>query len=123
MGKPRPKVGKNRESKRADVGYGKPPEEHQFKPGHYHPGPGRPRGVRHLLRELASSAEGELLINVALKQAAKRGNIQVIDYLEKYGALDTGEVNPKTMTTKELAEAIRRDMETKQSEEPEITRS
>lgn len=83
MPKTPPKSG----GKREDVGPGRPPLEHSFKPGNTASvGHGRPPGsvgINGRLREIARGEVGRKLAETVLAVAAKRGDLALLDYLTK----------------------------------------
>src|SRR5689334_5802937 len=97
-----------RRSKDGTVGYGKPPRDHQFKPGQSGNPKGRPRGAKNestILREILAQKiahrSGDRLRKITILEGillritddSLRGNIKSATFLlNRYAALVSGEL-------------------------------
>ena len=115
-----------------EVGYGKPPRDHQFKPGRSGNPKGRPKGSKNestILKEVLhhkiairgshgnvrkiSVLEG---IHRKMAEDALKGNVKSAGFLlNRYGALVSGELQPQDLSDddREVLEAFAKRIEKK----------
>lgn len=100
-------------AKEHGVGYGQPPQQHRFKPGHSGNPKGRPKGAKNestilrdvLHRKIATGPEGRkrkisVLEGIHLRMAdnALKGNERSATFiLNRYAALVSGEIEPQDL--------------------------
>jgi hypothetical protein len=122
----RPRLGERQSARPARVGYGRPPPEHQFRPGVTGNPRGRPRGAKNestILREILARKiahrtrdrvrkitvlEGILL---RITDDSLRGNIKSAAFLlNRYAALVSGELQVQDLSDedREVLEAFAR---------------
>ena len=118
--KPLPHVRSNAAANGGEVGYGKPPRQHQFRPGQSGNPKGRPKGSRNestILRQILEhkiSVRGQdgrvrkisVMEGIHRKVAddALKGNIKAASFLfNRYAALVSGELQPQDMSEDDRA--------------------